>query len=129
MKRLGKVAGSVLLTSAVLFLGLIAIGLVGAMPHKFTGQETFESYKEAQYFQEVLVCEAERVGAFVNSIDLSITSPPTIRYEIYAKGSEEFKYGKRLASFGASYFAQVLAGLAFVALAVGFNIGWWQEDE
>ena len=124
---IGKIITSVVITIMILFAILFVIGNLGAMSHKFTGNETFATFEDAQQFQTELVNEAERVEASVESFDLSIMSPPKVFYQVYMPTPEEFKYGERLLSVVSVSIAQILFTFAFLAACVLLNIDIWRS--
>jgi hypothetical protein len=117
----GTIIIGIIVTVVVVLLGLATIGLFSTLPYTFSGTETFDTFAEAQQFQSEFVAEAERVGAAVLSFDLSITSPPKVKFQAAMPNKEEFKYGGRAASFTFSYSA--IAGLA--AIFLGLLVTYW----
>ena len=124
---IGKIIRSVVGSFMLLVLVFYGLGTLGALPHKFVGEEVFTTFEEAQVFQAEVVQEAERVGASIRSFDLSISSSPKVRYEVYMPGDSKFKYGERLISFGVIGLAQGLTSLVILWVLVSLNIYTWKE--
>ncbi len=113
--------------SAILLLpALLVVGTVGSYPFTYVGTEEFSSIEKFQQFQTDVVGEAAEVGASVGSFDLSIQSPPTVKYTIYTP-SPPFRYGEPLMSFRVTYVLQALVTLPLLATIVFANLNIWKR--
>ena len=125
--KVANIITSIIIGIFALGGGLVCMGTIGSLPYEYSDSLTFDNVEEAYEFQQLVIEEAQEVGAKVLEADITITSPPAFSYRVSVPDRSTFSYGKQGMSFVSNYAMQCLIGIMFLAVG-GISIyGIWAE--
>lgn len=114
--KIGKIIGSILIFGLSISSILYCIGTIGALPHTFVGDMEFADMNQMQEFQSKLVADVKDVEGTVQSFDLTVSSPPKVRFAIFIPDMTEFQYGKTSMSLLNASIISLIFGLVILGV-------------
>jgi hypothetical protein len=95
-KIIRKIFISIICVGVIMAVILDGVTTLNKLSNTFRGEAKFSTIEEMQQYQSEVVAKVKEANGVVNSFDLTIQSPPKVKYELYIPNTTEFEYGKQV---------------------------------